>query len=47
MRGKSRRGSDVDVSVAAEFADKTGFNYGIPVTTLLVRASQAGFNYPL
>lgn len=37
---------NVDASVAAEFADKTGFNYGIPVTTLLARASQAGFNYP-
>ena len=37
---------NVDESIAAEFADKTGFNYGIPVTTFLARASQAGFNYP-
>lgn len=36
----------VNQNIAAEFADKTGFNYGIPVTTLLARASQAGFNYP-
>lgn len=37
---------NIGPSVAAEFADKTGFNYGIPVTTLLARASQAGLNYP-
>jgi S1-C subfamily serine protease len=37
---------NIDPSVAAEFADNTGFNYGIPVTTLLARASQAGLNYP-
>ncbi len=37
---------NVDESVAAEFADKTGFNYGIPVTTFLARASQGGLNYP-
>lgn len=36
----------VDESTAAGFTDKTGFNYGIPVTTFLARASQAGFNYP-
>ncbi|MEM1279821.1 MAG: serine protease [Cyanobacteria bacterium P01_H01_bin.152] len=36
----------VDESTAAGLADKTGFNYGIPVTTFLARASQAGFNYP-
>lgn len=37
---------DVNPNVAAEFADKTGFNYGIPVTTFLARASQAGLSYP-
>lgn len=36
----------VEQSVASALADKTGFNYGIPVTTFLARASQAGFNYP-
>ncbi|MEL6260545.1 MAG: serine protease [Cyanobacteria bacterium J06626_6] len=36
----------IEQSVASELADKTGFNYGIPVTTFLARASQAGFNYP-
>jgi len=36
----------VDESTAAGLADKTGFNYGIPVTTFLARASQAGLNYP-
>lgn len=36
----------VDESTAAALADKTGFNYGIPVTTFLARASQAGLNYP-
>lgn len=37
----------ISESAAAEFADKTGFNYGIPVTTLLARASQMGLNYPI
>lgn len=36
----------ISESTAAEFADKTGFNYGIPVATFLARASQAGFSYP-
>lgn len=36
----------VEQSVARELANKTGFNYGIPVTTFLARSSQAGFNYP-
>jgi len=30
---------------AAELADTTGFNYGIPVTTLLALAQQAGLDY--
>ena len=37
----------VSESVVAELVDKTGFNYGIPVTTLLARASQMGLNYPV
>ncbi|WP_346293799.1 serine protease [Sphaerothrix gracilis] len=37
---------NVSESVASELADKTGFNYGIPVTTFLARASQSGLNYP-
>ena len=36
----------VDESTAQALADKTGFNYGIPITTFLARAAQAGFNYP-
>ncbi|MEO1620932.1 MAG: serine protease [Cyanobacteria bacterium J06632_3] len=37
---------DIDLDSARVLADNTGFNYGIPVTTFLARASQAGFNYP-
>jgi len=36
----------IDESSARTLADKTGFNYGIPVTTFLARASQAGINHP-
>lgn len=35
------------VGAIDELSSKTGFNYGIPVTTLLARASQNGLNYPL
>ena len=37
---------NVPVEVAQGLAQKTGFNYGIPVTTFLGRASQAGLNFP-
>jgi hypothetical protein len=37
---------NVSVEVAQGLAQKTGFNYGIPVTTFLGRASQAGLNFP-
>jgi len=37
---------NVPLETAQELAQGTGFNYGIPVTTFLGRASQAGLNYP-
>ncbi|ESA33953.1 trypsin-like serine protease with c-terminal pdz domain protein [Leptolyngbya sp. Heron Island J] len=37
---------NVSVETAQVLAQKTGFNYGIPVTTFLGRASQAGLNFP-
>jgi S1-C subfamily serine protease len=37
---------NVPVDVAQGLAQKTGFNYGIPVATFLGRASQAGLNFP-
>lgn len=37
---------NLPLEAARELAEKTGFNYGIPVTTFLGRASQAGLNFP-
>jgi len=37
---------NVSLETAQGLAQGTGFNYGIPVTTFLGRASQAGLNFP-
>ncbi len=37
---------NLPLETARELAQNTGFNYGIPVTTFLGRASQAGLNFP-
>ncbi|MBW4653739.1 MAG: serine protease [Kaiparowitsia implicata GSE-PSE-MK54-09C] len=37
---------NVPLETAQGLAQGTGFNYGIPVTTFLGRASQAGLNFP-
>ncbi len=33
--------------ISSQLSEKSGFNYGIPVTTLLARASQNRLNYSL